>query len=163
MLYEGFNRVSVVTVSGAPETAPIEPSSCQTLPPAWPAVYRNTIALCSMASVSEIVPPHTAFRLVTCHLNTSIASIKAWHLPLKEPHTFSSPFPSPVCLTWCTALLPRCHVIQWLPFSSMALERPMVIWMFETLRPCYCHFIGNWPICHGAAVGRLGCSHDHLF
>ena len=78
--------VSVVMVSGAPETAPIEPSFCRALPP---AVYRNIIAFCGMAStVSGIAPPHTAFRLVVCHLNTSIASIKAQHLPLKEPHTF---------------------------------------------------------------------------
>ena len=75
-----------MTVSGAPETAPIEPSFCRALPP---AVDGNTIAICGMAStVSGIVLPHAAFRLVTCCLNTSIASIKARHLPLKEPCTF---------------------------------------------------------------------------
>ena len=43
-----FNRrVSVVTVSGAPETAPIEPRFCRALPP---AIDGNTIALCGMAS-----------------------------------------------------------------------------------------------------------------
>ena len=40
------------------------------------------------STVSGIAPPHAAFRLVTCRLNTSIASIKARHIPLKEPHTF---------------------------------------------------------------------------
>ena len=75
-----------MTVSGAPKTAPIEPSFCRALPP---AVDGNTIAICGMAStVSGIAPPHAAFRLVTCRLNTSIASIKAQHLPLKEPRTF---------------------------------------------------------------------------
>ena len=66
--------------------------------------------------------------------------------PQRTTHFSLLFFPSPVCLARCTALLPRCCVIQWLPFSSMAPEWPMVIWMIETLRPCYCCFIGNRPI-----------------
>ena len=73
-------------VSGAPETAPIEPRFCRPLPP---AIDGNTIAICGMAStVLGIAPPRAALGLLTCPLNTSIASIKARHLPLKEPRTF---------------------------------------------------------------------------
>ena len=52
-----------MTVSGAPETALIEPSFCRALPP---AVGENTITLRDMAStVSGIAPPRAAFRLLT--------------------------------------------------------------------------------------------------
>lgn len=138
--------VSVVTVSGAPETAPIEPCICRALPP---AVDGNTIALCGMApTVSGIAPHHAAFGPLTCRLNASIASIKARHLPFKGPHTFSSLFPSPVCLVQCTALLPRCHITRlFVLFQYGAVHSPRggrrVIWTIETLRPCYRPFIGN--------------------
>ena len=136
--------VSVVMVSRAPETAPIEQSFCRALPP---AVYRNIIAFCGMAStVSGIAPPHTAFRLVVCHLNTSIASIKAQHLPLKEPH-FSLLFfhllsASPSALpSYQDATLSNGYPFPVWRWSDQWSSEWLTHW-----DPCYCHFIGNWPI-----------------
>lgn len=137
------SKVNVVTVSGAPETAPIEPRFCRAI---------LTIALCGMAStVSWIAPHHTALGPLTCRLNASIASIKAWHLSLKGPRTFYSLFPSPVCIAQCTALLPRCRVTwRFSLFQYGAVHSPrggrQAIWTIEPLRPCYCHFIGKWAI-----------------
>ena len=123
-----------MTVSGAPETAPIEPSFCRALPP---AVDGNTIALCGMAStVSGIAPPHAAFRLVTCRLNTSIASIKARHLPLKEPRTFLFSFsisclPRPVHCP--LTKMPRYPATTLFQYGAGVTDGYLNDWDFETL------------------------------
>ena len=54
--------------------------------------------------------------------------------PQRTTHFSLLFFPSPVCLAQCTALLPRCCIIRRLPFSSMAPEWLMVIWMIDWLR-----------------------------
>lgn len=86
-----------MTVSGAPEAAPIEPRFCRAL---LPAVDGNTIALCGMApTVSGIVPHHAAFGSLTCRFNASVASIKVRHLSLEGWCTLPSlspPSTSPV-------------------------------------------------------------------
>jgi len=69
--------------------APIESRFCRALPPAVDGI---TVALCGMApTVSGIALHHAAFGLLKCRLNASAASIKARHLSLEGPRTFSSP------------------------------------------------------------------------
>lgn len=82
-----IRKVYCVTVSGAPETAPIEPRFCRALPlvPLWYGTYCIRDSAASTHSLHDL------------HLYKPVVS-------LEGPRTFSSLFAPPVCLARCTVL-----------------------------------------------------------
>lgn len=112
-----------MTVSGAPEAAPIEPPLCHPPPP---ATVGHPTALYDIASTSlGIASRLAAFAHFSCRLDTVNSVYKSQHFFLEEQRTSSSPFPFIVTLAGALVSFLGCRVIRRLPFPGIAPSTPL--------------------------------------
>jgi hypothetical protein len=112
-----------VTVSGAPDTAPIEPPLCHPPPP---ATVGHPTALCSIEFISfRIAPCLAAFASFLLPLRHMHSVYLSRHCFLERRRTSSSPFPFTVSLIGALVSFPGCRVIWGLPFPGIAPSTPL--------------------------------------